>query len=186
MINQADASVVISKEQVTDVIEIDNMETVVNNSEVISIITAGYQGPMGPKGADGSDGNVLYTISNLNTESIPLRRGTPVYQLGNNSVGVASNDDILKCRVYGIVYDEIITPDTRGNICTVGIVEATVEEWSDLTDNVNGLTPGLDYFLGLDGKLSQYPDMNAKAVTPVGDALTPTLLSINIKNITIL
>lgn len=146
------------------------------------VLSVGQQGPVGPVGPVGPMGpagsSEAPTISALNTSGTPLLRGQPVYmKVGGD---VAHADAVTNFRVAGLSYQEV-SHLAYGLIQTSGQFDATTAEWDAVTNGTGGLVPGGRYFLSVvPGRITLTPDPSA-AVAPIGRAVSPTRLSIDIE-----
>lgn len=142
----------------------------------------GDVGPIGPPGIQGpagSGGGSDYSIIAMqNTDQGAIPKLAPVYRLNINEFRRANDNDINKCNVCGLVYDDLISPLAFGNIVTDGTFELPELTWTSFIGMA--LIPGQIYFLNGDG-VNTIPDMNSKAVVRLGVAITTTKLKLQIE-----
>lgn len=142
----------------------------------------GPQGPVGPPGIQGpagSGGGSDYTVTAMqNIDQVAIPKLSPVYRLNINEFGRANDNDINKCNVCGLVYDDLISPLAFGNIVTDGTFELPELTWTSYIGAQ--LIPGQIYFLNGNG-VNTIPDMNSKAVVRLGVAITTTKLKLQIE-----
>jgi len=110
--------------------------------------------------------------------------GAPVYCDGDDSFKESKADALATSKVLGLVSDTSIASGSPGNVIMYGILEATTLEWGSVLDppTMMGLTPGSVYYLSdtFTGVITGAPPTaHGSSITPIGVALTPTMLFVN-------
>lgn len=105
-------------------------------------------------GEQPSSGNTTL-VSKVNTDSVALIRGMPVYIKPIDGSVARASGTVAALTFLGFVWDEIIPVGGSGNIITEGLITLTVVEWNNVVDGVtDGLITGERYFLGSVGNLT--------------------------------
>lgn len=120
-------------------------------------------------------------ISLQNSGTAAAAIGRAVYVSGSSTFGLASANATATKGVVGLVRDTSIAAGASGNIQTDGVLSATAAQWSAVTSEQNGLTPGATYYLSATtpGAItSTPPSTTGQYVVTVGIALSSTVLDI--------
>lgn len=116
--------------------------------------------------------------------------GTPVYFTGTaNEVDKAGAGALATARVAGLVADVSIADTAAGSVLSNGRLTATTGQWDAVTGDTGGLTPGAKYYLepGTAGMLTTTPpSTDGQVIAPVGQAVSSTVLSIDVDRIVVL
>jgi hypothetical protein len=137
----------------------------------------------------GDDLNVPITgtidITLTNDEASPVVIGAPVYSDANDGFKKAKADAGGTALVIGLVSQSpSITNATAGTVGVSGILTATTAQWDAVTGQVGGLTFNTRYYLSAatSGLLTiTAPTTTGNYVVEIGQALSTTEMSINIK-----
>jgi hypothetical protein len=136
-------------------------------------------GPVGPSGEQGPIGLSDTIIHSLqNGEGAPLSKLVPVYKINNTTIGRANDTQINKCVVFGLIYDDIISNDTVGSVCSNGTLEFEENVW--LSYLGYPLVAGQTYYLN-SNQVNILPDMNSVAVVKLGIGLSSTKFKLQIE-----
>lgn len=113
--------------------------------------------------------------------------GRAVYISGSGVFTPAIANNVATSKVIGFVASTSIAGSASGNVIIDGVIEATAGQWDAVTGQSGGLTPGAEYYLS---------NLTAGAITtsapttgvhaPVGVAITPLKLKVDIKRIVVL
>ena len=125
----------------------------------------------------------VQTVSNATPNNFIF--GQAVYYTSPTTVDLGIATDPLKKNIMGLINSSTISGNGgSGTILTFGEITGTVEQWSLVTEEVNGLTPDAEYFLDISsGKItSAAPLTIALYLCPIGIAVTNTTLIIKIEN----
>lgn len=114
----------------------------------------------------------LVIVNKINSDSITLYRGTPVYVKPDGTIARADNDDKALTFV-GFVYDDILPVDSYGRIITEGTLVATLLEWDNVIVGPTLMAANELYYLSGLGTISSEPPLTGY-VREVGIGLTDT------------
>lgn len=119
-----------------------------------------------------------------NGDAVSLVIGTPVVLTGAPAtVQRAEADSLSLAAVIGIVIVGA-SPTNPAKVRLAGPVTATTAQWDAVTGQVGGLTPGVDYFLGVaPGTLSTAAPPSTSVgdlVVRVGRAIDSTRLNLDV------
>lgn len=113
--------------------------------------------------------------------------GRAVYISGSGVFTPATANNVATSKVIGFVASTSIAASAAGNVIIDGVIEASAGQWDAVTGQSGGLTPGAEYYLS---------NVTAGAITtsapttgvhaPVGVAITPLKLKVDIKRIVLL
>lgn len=128
------------------------------------------------------------TVQNESGGSLVI--GTPIYFTGTaNEVDNAKADALATARVAGLVSDVSIADASPGGALTNGRLTATTTQWDAITGQTGGLTPGDKYYLdpATAGKLTATPpSADGQVMAPIGQAVSSTVMSVDVDRIVVL
>lgn len=107
--------------------------------------------PTGTPIPGGGGGTNLITVLKVNSDSVTLYKGMPVYLKPNGTIARANHDD-KALTFLGFVYDDYIPVDGNGQVMTEGVITATLDLWSDVV--VGGTLTAATYYLNGLGTIS--------------------------------
>ena len=126
-------------------------------------------------------------IELVNESATNLGRCVPVCPGTGQGAGgfqPARANDLGTARVIGLIGAIQIGPGASGLIVSFGNLQATTAEWNAVTGQNSGLTPGAVYYLSdvVPFRLATNPPLTTgDFVTRIGQALTPTVMFLNIQ-----
>ena len=128
---------------------------------------------------------IVESMTNGNAGAVVI--GRVVYASGDNTFNVANANNIATAKAIGLMTSVTTASGAAGNVAVAGVVTATTGQWDAVSGQSGGLTTGATYYLS---------NSTAGAITttapttgilaPVGIALSPTKLKIDIQRVVVL
>ena len=118
-------------------------------------------------------------------EDMPLKKGQVVYSSSPGKMRKAQANSKATSDITGLVLDTEISANGSGVVQTDGVMTATAEQWSQVTNYVNGLYMGKPLYLSptARGELTGIaPTTPGELLVQVGRAISYTELKIEIKS----
>ena len=124
----------------------------------------------------------------VNDQGATVSRCTPVYLSSPGKFKVADPTTLLHSRLIGLVASASIPQGFDGYVQRYGVLVATSDEWSGVTDTGTALSPMTKYFLSMEtGKITNVtPIESGSILVPVGFAMSETELELQIDNFRII
>lgn len=118
-------------------------------------------------------------ISAVSSELHTLVKGMPVALVDGKLRRARSTAPFNK--IVGLVFENSIVPGQAGRVQTSGKFEMPPLEWEAATGMVGGLSPADTYFVSDLGFITPWPTTTSgEYVIPVGRAISPSTLNINL------
>ena len=128
---------------------------------------------------------IVESMTNGNAGAVVI--GRVVYASGDNTFNVANANNITTAKAIGLMTSVTTASGAAGNVAVAGVVTATTGQWDVVSGQSGGLTTGATYYLS---------NSTAGAITttapttgilaPIGIALSPTKLKIDIQRVVVL
>lgn len=112
-----------------------------------------------PTGTPVPGGSNIITVSKVNSDSVTLYKGMPVY-IKNDGTIARSDNDSKALTFLGFVYDDSIPVDGQGQVMTEGVLENTLQNWDNVVLGAPTLNASIPYYLNGLGTISENPPSN--------------------------
>jgi len=128
---------------------------------------------------------IVTSMTNGNAGAIAI--GRVVYCSGANTFNLANANSFATALAIGIVTNTTVANGAAGNIAVSGVITATTTQWDAVTGQSGGLTTGAKYYLSntTAGAMTTTAPTSG-VLAPIGIALSPTKLVLNIERVVIL